>query len=445
MIDFQIQRGPSSLIFSEPGIINPRLIIEEGCWYLCTDTAELFLGVRENDELTLKQINGNHDIVIDGPVDPTILAALRAEINEIKESLSNYATEQYVIDAITNHEGLAKVEEVKTKLETEVLPKVEKVEEIEPTVGELKTWIENKEYLQDIDLDGYATKEDTKNLAPVSYVDEKFNSIKIPEVDLEDYAKKEELFSKSYNDLTDKPEIPSVEGLATEDFVKAEIAKVTIPEVDTSKLVTTETFNNVLATKANNIPFTTDKFVTNPIGKFTAKENVKGMTVAEIFAKLLGLSDTKPEGDEDPEEPSSPETREEIINEILSTDAPSYVLDTTGKFVPTEYTERSLDASTIDINDGTSFFYTITKGDTVIEAGYQIATIPRNASLTVAIPDYIKAFHVEFYDSEKSVWAIPTWSLVESAEQPLSGYTSYEVPASYRVRAGSTIRVVIDD
>lgn len=59
MVDFKIRRGPSTVLFSEPGVINPKLVIEEGCWYLCTDTAELFLGVLKDGELTLKRINGN--------------------------------------------------------------------------------------------------------------------------------------------------------------------------------------------------------------------------------------------------------------------------------------------------------------------------------------------------------------------------------------------------
>jgi hypothetical protein len=53
---------------------------------------------------------------------------------------------------------------------------------------------------------------------------------------LEDYAKKEELFSGSYNDLTDKPEIPSIEGLATKDFVAAAINKIEIPETEIYKV-----------------------------------------------------------------------------------------------------------------------------------------------------------------------------------------------------------------
>ncbi len=63
MIDFKIKQGLSTLIFSEPGVANPRLVLEAGCWYLCTDTAELFLGIEDDnsvhpDGISLKRING---------------------------------------------------------------------------------------------------------------------------------------------------------------------------------------------------------------------------------------------------------------------------------------------------------------------------------------------------------------------------------------------------
>ena len=46
---------------------------------------------------------------------------------------------------------------------------------------------------------------------------------------LEGYAKKSELFSKDYNDLTNKPTIPSIDGLATEDYVDSAIKNIEIP------------------------------------------------------------------------------------------------------------------------------------------------------------------------------------------------------------------------
>ena len=56
MFDFQINRGLSTDLFIN-GQVNPDLIIEEGCWYLCTDTAELDVGVNTEEGLTLKQVN----------------------------------------------------------------------------------------------------------------------------------------------------------------------------------------------------------------------------------------------------------------------------------------------------------------------------------------------------------------------------------------------------
>ena len=58
MTDFRIRRGLYAELFPSPGEVNPRLAIEEGCWYLCVDTAELFLGATDDDgKLTLKRIN----------------------------------------------------------------------------------------------------------------------------------------------------------------------------------------------------------------------------------------------------------------------------------------------------------------------------------------------------------------------------------------------------
>lgn len=56
MTDFKIRRGLSTELFID-GEVNPKLVITEGCWYLCTDTAELFLGVVKNGKLDLARIN----------------------------------------------------------------------------------------------------------------------------------------------------------------------------------------------------------------------------------------------------------------------------------------------------------------------------------------------------------------------------------------------------
>lgn len=85
MVDFKIRRGESTTLFTSPGVVNPRLIIEEGCWYLCTDTAELYLGIKLEDKLTLKKINDDgHDKPDEGG---TSTAVLELQITELKDRL----------------------------------------------------------------------------------------------------------------------------------------------------------------------------------------------------------------------------------------------------------------------------------------------------------------------------------------------------------------------
>jgi hypothetical protein len=187
MSDFNIRRGLSTVLFSAPGVINEKLIIEEGCWYLCTDTAELFLGVLENNTLKLKKINKEDYTEADIPTKLSELLNDCGFITEIpdnyivEEDLTNFATKEFVTSEIAKAELSGK----------------------------------------DIDLSAYYTKSEVDTtIAEV-------NSNK---------ADKSELFSKDYNDLLNKPNIPSTEGLATEEFVTEAINN--IPEVDLSNYVT---------------------------------------------------------------------------------------------------------------------------------------------------------------------------------------------------------------
>ena len=86
MVDFKIYRCTADQLYTEPDIINPRLVIEEGYWYLCTDTAELFLGTRTKaGTLTLARINGfidPADVPTGDPDDEFIREILGAHIND---------------------------------------------------------------------------------------------------------------------------------------------------------------------------------------------------------------------------------------------------------------------------------------------------------------------------------------------------------------------------
>lgn len=154
MTDFNIQYGRSTEIFID-GKLNPNLIIEEGCWYLCIDTAELFIGVTTETGLTLKRIN------------EAIINQIPIENLALKSDLES--TKQEVIQTV-----VPTVNEVKTKVN----------KDIAPTVDELKAWVENKEYLQEIDLEGYVTNEKVTEIITeeVSTVVDKQVETKVVEV-----------------------------------------------------------------------------------------------------------------------------------------------------------------------------------------------------------------------------------------------------------------------
>jgi hypothetical protein len=211
MIDFKnfkIKRGPSK------DLHDPRLIVEEGYWYLSTDKAELFIGIVENGTPVLKPINGE----------------LIPEVN-----LEGYATEDFVREAIKNID----IPEVELYDDTELRNLINSKADKEHTHEEYSL-IDHKhdEYLtahQDIshlatkeeipNLDGYAKLE---NIPDVS----KFIT-EIPAI----YVTETELENKGY--LT---EHQSLEGYATESYVLAEIAKAALEgnDIDLSAYATKE-------------------------------------------------------------------------------------------------------------------------------------------------------------------------------------------------------------
>ena len=98
-----------------------------------------------------------------------------------------------------------------------------------------------------------------QGLASESYVNQQISKIQHPTYDdtaiknqLANKADKSELFSGSYEDLTNKPTIPSIDGLATENFVKNEIAKAQL-ETEGDILINLEGFatKDELNTKAD--------------------------------------------------------------------------------------------------------------------------------------------------------------------------------------------------
>lgn len=344
MTDFRIKRGPLADIYNfEEGRPNPLLIIEKGCWYLCTDTADLFLGTAEIDEdtgkpiidkvtgeekLTLKQVNGNRN------------------------------------------KGLVSKPSQSPSIDMSILSEYAKLTDI-PDVSKFLSEIPS-EFITERELDerGYLTEHQSLN----------------------EYAKKTELFSKSYNDLTDKPGIPSIEGLASETYVDEAVANVKQTTVNLSNYA----LKSEVSLKANEIPFTTSKVVTKAVGNFAVDDDVRGLTVAEIFAKLLGLEDGA--------------AAEGIIEEIIAYEIPMYSVATDGTVTKIPFNHMKFTVETASAEPTTSGFYQIVS-DTgeVLESGYQEIQISSDdVYYIIALPggiDYNTMVTVQGYNTAAGTWA----------------------------------------
>jgi len=279
---------------------------------------------------------------------------------------------------------------------------------------------------KDVDLSNYATKDDLTGLASEQFVIDRVTEIEIPDVSgflteiPEEYVTSTELENKGY--LT---EHQSLDGYAKSTDVTAEITAA-------------------VATKAEEIPFTTAKFVTNALGGFIVGDDLNGLTITEIFAKLLGLSDTKP--GENPDEPAIPQTPEEILKYAVAQDKSVYVYDSTDTLVKepvTNITYWTPEEAAVNMN-GISTPYIIKDGDTIIEAGYQQATTYSETYwLTVALPSEITKIKVKLFDPDESDWIEQNWYMEPAANQTIEGYTIWEVPEQFEIDSGATYRFVI--
>ena len=224
-------------------------------------------------------------------------------------------------------------------------------------------------------------------------IDDKINAIEVPEVNLENY------------------------------YTKSEVEEEIVTE---------------LTKKADNIVFTTDNFVKNPMGNFKLGDNVNGLTVAELFAKLLGLSDVV-------EEPELPE-ESGIINQIIRGSIPMYQLKSDGELEVLSYDEvikisAEEDALQEQPKPTQSGFYEIEgiEGD-IVEYGYQHVQVKvPYVPYMIALPDFIdyqNQVTVEMYREMDSTWQVTNLSLTSDADEiadicDLEGCEIPEAPEGY--------------
>lgn len=312
---------------------------------------------------------------------------VQTEIGKIKfpeTDLSNYYTKEEV-DALLPVE---EIEEVKTKVETVLLPKVE--EEIEPTVAELKAWVDANNEIQDVIL--AKVGEDLNILENnIGYV--KVDDRSFAEVIDETFAKKSEIPSlEEYAKLED---VPSVEGLATEDFVKEEINKIEIPKTDLSNYATLADLN------------IGKEFITEvTVGNLKAGTQIKAdMTLSDILYQILCPSTI----------PDQPEVPEGILGEIISNDLQMYVVNTDGSLesVPFEINELSEEQAAQEPTKS-GFYQVITNEGNTLEYGYNDLSIANQDWVyMVALPKSIKEenISVQTFSDEEQIWEDNTFEL----------------------------------
>ena len=379
-----------------------------------------------------------------------------------REELSNYSTTDQVESAIATAVGSIEIPEVPTRVsELENDSKYITMQDVE-SKGYI-TDISGKADVEHTHEDLYASIDHSHTEYALSahdhndtYADKTHTHEEYLTADaLTEYSK----FSGSYNDLTDKPEIPSIEGLVKTSEMESAIDALDVDskadvvhshsvediiDLDLSQYATKDDLET-LATPV----FTENYIVGTPVGGFVKNESVQNLTVAQILTKLLGLTIYVP-----PVVPGLPEnvpeeTPEDVMN-IIANQSSAYVTDGSGTLVEAQsepfYKQMTITESYAD-NTGNFFYQVIdeTTGE-LVESGYQIDTVEDDELwLTFAIPETVTKFHVELYSFKATTddkWVKSTYNFVESTEQLIDGYVVYAVDG---IDGGVTIRVVIDE
>jgi hypothetical protein len=243
--------------------------------------------------------------------------------------------------------------------------------------------IELPEFLTAANLLGYATE---------NYVLAEIAKAKLEgeDIDLSGLATKDELNTKADKEHTHSQYLTEHQSLAN--YYTKEEAQTKFLSKDEAGTATT--------------PFIEDKYVTNPIGDFKVGESVKGLSVAEIFAKLLGLTDTPIET---PEEPDVPPGSTGIVNTIINEELSMYVVtDENGvEAIPYQVITMS-EAEAAEMPTEAGFYQIKDASGNVIESGYQELQINNDeVYYVIALPkeiDYDSMVTVKAWNDLESCW-----------------------------------------
>lgn len=214
-----------------------------------------------------------------------------------------FATETYVTNAIANAQlngeevdlsGYATKDDLNAKADkehthsqylTEHQDISGKVDKVEGKSLVLNTEIERLATLEnynDTEIRGLIEGKADENHTHEGYLTE--------HQDISHLATKEELFSGSYNDLTNKPTIPSIEGLATTDYVDEQIANIDIPTVEDT--IVTVTATTLTTDKYQYTTISGDTEIALPTTNDTFKEIHLFFNLSSDFANTITLYST---------------------------------------------------------------------------------------------------------------------------------------------------------
>ena len=153
--------------------------------------------------------NGDYNSLTNKPIIPTLTNDLTNTLKANYDKAYTHSQEAHAPSNAQKNSDITKAE-IEAKL-----------------TGNITTHTHSQYLTEHQDLSSYAKKSELHNHTNKTVLDGITNT-KITEWN------NKSNFSGSYNDLTNKPSIPSIDGLATEEFVKSEIAKI-----DTSSTETT--------------------------------------------------------------------------------------------------------------------------------------------------------------------------------------------------------------
>lgn len=544
MLNFQIRQGLATELFltKADGTIdyencNPNVALLDGYWYLCTDTAELFLCTQVDNQAKLKRIN-NDPISSIAPSDET--SVIKVELNASREILIYYSDDTFVnlgpIDIPTDLSGyatksfveaeIAKLDikdvdlsdyatkaEIPTNISSLIndagyitqvdIPKFDLTayalkEELPIVPDKISAFENDKGYLTEHqDLGDYAKKTEVPSivgLATEEFVLQKIADAELTAEDVDlsayytkneindllpdttkflteipgEYITESELETKGYltehldlSEYAKRSELPSTKGLATELFVQEQIEGIEFPEPDLTdyynKTETTNVIAEAIVGKANAVLFNSDNLVTNPVGNFTIGENIKGLTLTEILAKLLGLSE------DIGELPDEPETPVNLVDQIIADELSMYAVTDAGNIISVPFKHITMTQAEAELPCTEAGFYQI-KDDSgnVVESGYQ--EIQANSSdiyYVIALPkeiDYDTMVTIKTYDIRQNMWVnaekfkmvsdpAKVAELCEEVDIDISSIdqTNYTILVWEDLPSGSLLRYIINE